>query len=66
MTQEEVAEKAGLTRNAVSAVERGTQSLDVHRLWKLADALGVSPTWLLFGPDSEVTAATPGGTDGAR
>lgn len=42
-----VAESAGVSRNFVSAVERGTQGLDAWRLRQLAAALGVSFGWLL-------------------
>ena len=51
LSQEEVAEKARVTRNFVSAIERGAQRLDAWRLWALADALGVRLEWLLTGPD---------------
>ena len=47
LSQDEVAAKAGLTRNFVSAIERGAQGLDAWRLRLLADALGVAPAWLL-------------------
>lgn len=52
LAQEEVARSAGLTRNYVSAAERGAQGLDAWRLGKLADALGVSLGWLLGLSDS--------------
>jgi ribosome-binding protein aMBF1 (putative translation factor) len=47
LSQHEVASAAGVTRNFVSAVERGTQGLDAWRLRQLADALGVTLCWLL-------------------
>jgi transcriptional regulator with XRE-family HTH domain len=47
LSQDEVATKAGVTRNFVSAIERGAQGLDAWRLRLLADALGVAPAWLL-------------------
>lgn len=52
LTQEEVAQHAGVTRNFVSAIERGAQGPDAWRLDKLADALGVSLTRLLGHSDS--------------
>ena len=41
LSQDEVAAKAGVTRNFVSAIERGAQGLDAFRLRNLADALGL-------------------------
>ena len=41
LTQEEVAHRAGITRNYLSAVERGTQCLDAVRARRLAIVLGV-------------------------
>ena len=38
LRQEELAEQAGVSRNFVSAVERGTQRLDAWRLRHLAAA----------------------------
>ena len=51
-TQDEVAQRAEVTRNFVSAIERGVQGVDAWRLDKLADALGVSLSWLLGHSDS--------------
>lgn len=51
LTQDDVAGKTGLTRNYVSAVERGQQSLDAHRLMHLARALDTTLGWLLADPD---------------
>ena len=41
ISQDELASKAGVTRNFVSAIERGAQGLDAYRLRHIADALGV-------------------------
>lgn len=41
LSQDELAGKAGVTRNFVSAIERGAQGLDAFRLRNLADALGL-------------------------
>jgi transcriptional regulator with XRE-family HTH domain len=48
LRQEELAERAGVSRNFVSAVERGTQRLDAWRLRKLALALDCELGWLLL------------------
>jgi transcriptional regulator with XRE-family HTH domain len=60
LSQQEVADRAEVTRNFVSAIERGAQGLDAYRLWCLADALGGTLGWLLTGPDELLTAPTPG------
>lgn len=52
MSQDDVAQCASTTRNFVSAIERGAQSLDAWRLRKVAAALGVSAGWLLGLPDA--------------
>jgi transcriptional regulator with XRE-family HTH domain len=56
LTQSEVAQRAKVTRNFVSAIERGVQGLDAWRLWAVAEALGVTLDWLLAGPDERLTA----------
>lgn len=60
LSQQEVADNAGVTRNFVSAIERSAQGLDAWRLWALAEALGGTLDWLIAGPDEAVTAANPG------
>ena len=60
LAQREVADKAGVSRNFVSAIERGAQGLDAWRLGLVADALGVTLAWLLSGPDEMVTDTAPG------
>ena len=49
LRQEELAARAGVSRNFVSAVERGTQRLDAWRLLHLARALDCDLGWLLNG-----------------
>lgn len=51
LSQDEVAAKAGVTRNFVSAIERGVQGLDAYRLQMLADALGVNFEDLMAADD---------------
>jgi transcriptional regulator with XRE-family HTH domain len=48
LRQEELARRAGVTRNFVSAVERGTQRLDAWRLLHLARALDCELGYLLL------------------
>jgi len=47
MTQEELAERAGLSARYVGAIERGDVSASVTVLGQIADALGVEPGELL-------------------
>lgn len=57
LTQDQVAGKAGLTRNYLSAVERGRPALDAHRLLHLARALDTTLGWLLADPDYQRPSA---------
>jgi transcriptional regulator with XRE-family HTH domain len=47
MTQEELAERAGLSARYVGAIERGDVAASVTVLGQIADALGVEPGDLL-------------------
>jgi transcriptional regulator with XRE-family HTH domain len=51
LSQQELADKAGVTRNFVSAIERGVQGLDAYRLRQLADALGLDFSDLMATDD---------------
>ena len=50
LRQEELAERAEVSRHFVSAVERGRHGLDAWRLRKVAHALGRDICWLLEDP----------------
>lgn len=41
LSQQQLADRAGLSRNFISGLERGTHGADVLRLRRLASALGV-------------------------
>jgi transcriptional regulator with XRE-family HTH domain len=47
LTQEELAERSGLSMRYVGSIERGTVSASVSVLGKVADALGVEPCDLI-------------------
>jgi len=47
LSQEDLAERAGLHRNSVGLVERGKHALGLLALLRLADALGVNASELL-------------------
>ena len=48
LTQEELAEKVGLSRNYISFLERGTKAPRLETLINIANALGVSANTLLL------------------
>ena len=52
-SQEDLARAAGVTRNFVSAIERGAQGLDAVRLRRLAVAMGLDLAELLAEPPTE-------------
>ncbi|MFD4993963.1 helix-turn-helix domain-containing protein [Cellulosimicrobium cellulans] len=51
LTQEELAELAGLSRPTISKIERGVQDVGVVVLCKIARVLGVAAASLLDGAD---------------
>lgn len=52
VSQERLAELAGLHRTYVSSVERGLRNISLLNIEKLADALGVGLGELMPGPDA--------------
>ena len=51
ISQQEVADRAGVTRNQVSALERAAQRPDAWRLREIARALDTTLGWLLDEPE---------------
>lgn len=47
ITQEQLAEKMGISTSFVGHIERGTRALSVDTLFKLCSALGVSADYLM-------------------
>lgn len=47
LTQEELAQRVGLTRTSITNIERGHQKIQVHTLYALAAALNVDAGTLL-------------------
>lgn len=56
LTQEQLAEKAALHINYVSAVERGLKNISIVNIEKLAKALGVTMTVLVDESDTRPSA----------
>ena len=57
MTMAELAEKVGYTgRSAIAKVEAGERSISHDMLVKYAEALKVSPLWLLCGDDASINS----------
>lgn len=53
LTQEKVAEAAGLHPNYISSVERGERNISICNIERIACALGVSMTVLLSEPEKK-------------
>ena len=51
LTQENLAERVGLTRTSITNIEKGRQKVLIHTLFNLASAVGVNPHILL--PDEQ-------------
>lgn len=59
LTQEELAEKAGLTSQTISTVETGTKALRPENIARLCEALDTSADYLLFGKISDMHQQGP-------
>lgn len=55
LSQEKLADAAGLDRTYVGAVENGRRNLSLHAMWQLAEALTVEPA-TFFRTDDEDAA----------
>lgn len=59
LTQEVLADRAGVDRTYVGGVERGERNVGFVNLIRLADALGVAPSHLLERFAADETPAAP-------
>jgi transcriptional regulator with XRE-family HTH domain len=57
LSQDDLARAAGVTRNFVSAIERGAQGLDAVRLRRLANAMRIDLGTLLADPGDTLDGA---------
>lgn len=53
VSQEALADRAGLHRTYVGSVERGERNISLANIHRLADALGVAPAELLLNDGNE-------------
>jgi transcriptional regulator with XRE-family HTH domain len=56
LTQEELAERVGLTRTSITNIEKGRQKVLSHLLVELSGALNIPLSDLLPNPDAEARA----------
>ena len=56
MTQDSLADRAGMSANYVGDTERGERNISVRALWQLADALGTTTADLLHAADTHASA----------
>lgn len=47
LSQEELAQKAGIARSHLAMIENGKKSASVETLWRIAEALGIKLSYLL-------------------
>jgi transcriptional regulator with XRE-family HTH domain len=59
LTQQEVAERVGLTRTSITNIERGTQHISLRQLYLLAAAVGLHPAHLLPRPEEAAEDLLP-------
>ena len=64
LSQEQLAFRAGVTRNYVGGLERGEKSPTLRTVDKLAEALGVSPDELVVWQDGDQEAPRGGRRQG--
>jgi transcriptional regulator with XRE-family HTH domain len=59
LTQQEVAERVGLTRTSVTNIERGIQHISLRQLYLLAAAVGLHPAQMLPRPEEATEGVLP-------
>ena len=56
LTQEELAEKVGTYSGQISLLENGKRQLSVKWLYRLADALDITPGWLVDHHPNDISS----------
>jgi transcriptional regulator with XRE-family HTH domain len=54
LTQVEVANRAGVTRRYIQSVENGKQEMSLSTLFVIAEAIGISPSYLVSELESAI------------
>lgn len=57
VTQEELAQRSGLTEVSISRIETGVREPRISTVRRLAEALGITPQQLVDGPGADNTKA---------
>ncbi len=63
-SQERLAELASLHRTYIGGVERGERNVSLVNIWRIADALKITPSVLFTAPD-EIAASEPARSRGS-
>lgn len=59
LTQEQLAEKVGFSKNHISSVERGKYTPTTQLIFRICDVMGETPDYYLIGkPSGETDKAT--------
>jgi transcriptional regulator with XRE-family HTH domain len=70
LTQDDLAERVGLSRTSITNIEQGRQKVLLHQVFLLAESLGVTPDALLPGvhvrPVPELEEKLPGDLNGPQ
>ncbi len=59
LTQQEVAERVGLTRTSITNIERGMQHISLRQLYLFAAAVGLHPAQMLPRPEDATEEVLP-------
>ena len=67
MTQHRLGMLVGLSRTSITNIEKGRQHVSLHQVFRIADALGITPDMLLPAPPrsgvSDLAQKLPPGTE---
>lgn len=55
LSQEELAEKIGFSKNHLSSIERGKNNLTTNFISKICNVLGETPDYYLIGGSTDIT-----------
>lgn len=55
LTQEQLAEKVGFSKNHISSVERGKYTPTTQLIFRICEAMGETPDYYLIGKPSDTT-----------